>query len=545
MVTRSIWIKGAVSVLGLLAAVGNTSEALAAGSGERALGFSNLVLRVENSSGIAIAPDEFRVHLLERLRELGLNAVGAESVVFAKDEQDKAEVVLGGTIRQLECQDVERRVNCRIGVRWELLDVALDKIVYEVTTTHAVFDVSREDHEGTGKALVLGALESLAKRDKFRDQLRAAPKPEAAPTYAEATFRGCATAAQPMPASASDAIRATAIVETGRGFGSGFFLNEEGLVVTAAHVVESGGATIRLRDGTTFQALLIRSNRLSDVALLRPETPQKTACLQIGERRDLLGADVYAIGSPASRELAFSVTRGIVSGARSFDGVEFWQTDASINQGNSGGPLLTSDGKVFAIASWKIVGSAVEGIAFGAPILPGLKALGLTPGDATAAALSEAKALGDVKKASTASFVDEEDEAPSLDPEGERRRELELAELERQHRDRERERREDAERDRLTPTYVKAMKYGGPVLAGAGVIGALVSAQGYSDGSTTEPEYQRLRLTNDLSWVAIGVGSAAFVLSFVLTPEVKLSEAKKASISVAVGGNGLSVRGRY
>jgi S1-C subfamily serine protease len=539
-VSFRVWAVLVISALSVLLLPSSAS----ADTRQRALGFTNLVLRVDKSSDIAIAPDEYRVHLLERLRALGLNAVGAESLVFAKDEQAKAELLLGGTIRRLDCRAVQRALNCRMAIQWELLDVASDQVVYEATTSHAVYRIDKAHLDDAGKRLATGALESLVRREKFRAALGKVAEHDPDPTYSTAKYRVCETQPQPMPGGTNVALQATVVVESERGFGSGFFLTGEGLVVTAAHVVQPGKLTVRFNDGTEVRAVPIRTNPRRDIALLRLVAPRATPCLPLDDRRELVGTDVYAIGSPASRELAFSVTRGIVSGARSFDGVEFWQTDASINPGNSGGPLLTVDGKVIAVASWKIVGSSVEGIAFGVPIHSGLRGLGLEPGDATASDLTRGKPI-QLAAPSVERIVDGPDAVPSLDPEGDRRRELSKeAEVERRQA-LEAEQKRDEERDRLTPTYVKVMRYGGPTLAGAGLLGVVVSASAFDKETSTEPEYQRLRLTNDLGWVAVGVGGAAFALSFVLTPSVPSEEARRGSVSVALSTQGLALKGEY
>ncbi len=90
-----------------------------------------------------------------------------------------------------------------------------------------------------------------------------------------------------------------------------------------------------------------------------------------------VGADVYASGAPRSRDLSFSLARGIVSGLRLLNGLSYLQTDAAINSGNSGGPLVTAAGEAAAIVSFKLVGASIEGLAFGVPLGAGLNALGV------------------------------------------------------------------------------------------------------------------------------------------------------------------------
>src|SRR5688572_28936714 len=84
---------------------------------QRAIGFSNLVFRLERGDVIGIAGQDFRIHILEDLRRRGLNAVGAESLVFGNDRGDSADLTLGGTVTELECRrgSAAGQVTCRMG----------------------------------------------------------------------------------------------------------------------------------------------------------------------------------------------------------------------------------------------------------------------------------------------------------------------------------------------------------------------------------------------------------------------------------------------
>jgi serine protease Do len=76
---------------------------------------------------------------------------------------------------------------------------------------------------------------------------------------------------------------------------------------------------------------------------------------------------VFAVGSPLGGELSWSVSRGVISGVRDLDGRQLLQTDASLNPGNSGGPLIDSHLRVLGIVSFKVAGDGIEGIGFGVP----------------------------------------------------------------------------------------------------------------------------------------------------------------------------------
>ena len=135
-----------------------------------------------------------------------------------------------------------------------------------------------------------------------------------------------------------------------RGVGSGFFISEDGYLLTNHHVVE--GATdifVTLTDAREFKAKVIGSDKRTDVALLKIET-KGMAFLPIGSAKLLKkGQWVMAIGSPFGLES--TVTSGIVSalGRETGDYLPFIQTDVAVNPGNSGGPLLNLKGEVVGI----------------------------------------------------------------------------------------------------------------------------------------------------------------------------------------------------
>lgn len=355
-------------------------------SGRKAIGFSNLVFRPKSADQVGIAGEDFRVHILEDLRGRGLNAVGEENLVFGSNRELHADLMLGGTVTELECQggSIYGNVTCRMGVEWQVLDVASDAVVYKLLSRGRVTDVPKEPTATLAKRLIAANVESLTKHVKFQHLLE--PEPQTKPTqgYARANLRGCKASPRAMPAASEQVLDATVLVQTSGGFGSGFVLGPDGFVVTAAHVVPESSATVKLRDGREFPATVIRVDRRIDIALLRLGLPEGTVmpCLPVKLDPIAVGADVYAIGSPASRDLSFSLARGIVSGVRLLQGVQYLQTDAAVSPGNSGGPLVTGSGQAAAIVSFKLVASSVEGIAFGVPLGAGLNALSVTPAEA-------------------------------------------------------------------------------------------------------------------------------------------------------------------
>jgi serine protease Do len=157
-----------------------------------------------------------------------------------------------------------------------------------------------------------------------------------------------------------------------QGAGSGFIIEEDGYIMTNHHVIDGADQIIvRLADRREFEAELIGSDPLSDIALLKIDADDLPS-LKLGDSEALRpGEWVVAIGSPFNFEQ--SVTAGIVSAkGRSTNQqqyVPFIQTDVAINRGNSGGPLLNMDGEVVGINSWILSsGGGYMGLSFSIPI---------------------------------------------------------------------------------------------------------------------------------------------------------------------------------
>jgi len=157
-----------------------------------------------------------------------------------------------------------------------------------------------------------------------------------------------------------------------RGGGSGFIVREDGLIITNHHVIEDADEIIvRLADRREFVAEMLGSDAETDVAVLKIDA-EDLPTLAYGDSSALRpGEWVIAIGSPFQFEQ--SVTAGIVSAKGRTQGqqqyVPFIQSDAAINRGNSGGPLIDTDGNVVGINSWILSSSGGNiGLSFSIPI---------------------------------------------------------------------------------------------------------------------------------------------------------------------------------
>lgn len=154
------------------------------------------------------------------------------------------------------------------------------------------------------------------------------------------------------------------------GLGSGVIFDDQGDILTNNHVVE--GATslsVELADGTRLPATLVGRDPSQDVAVVRIDPAKSPAVALLGDSSTVRpGQAVLALGSPET--LANTVTAGIVSGTnRQIDTyVGLIQTDAAINHGNSGGPLVNMQGEVIGLNTLGLASQGDQGLNFAIPI---------------------------------------------------------------------------------------------------------------------------------------------------------------------------------
>ena len=161
--------------------------------------------------------------------------------------------------------------------------------------------------------------------------------------------------------------RYVVLVSTPNGQGAGVVLSSDGIAATNAHVVgESQQVMIRTSEGQTLTGKVIAASPADDLALIHIDSNEVWFPPSIeGGSYPPVGSEVYVVGHPIG--LGWTVTRGIVSSYREFDGRPMIQTDAPISPGNSGGPLLDGHGHLIGIVTAKVRGFGAENIGFARP----------------------------------------------------------------------------------------------------------------------------------------------------------------------------------
>ena len=223
----------------------------------------------------------------------------------------------------------------------------------------------------------------LMSSEHFKFQLDAVqdfvPGPSTAPVPA-ATSVSSATTQLAIEDVVRQTLPAVVSVSTAKGSGSGFFVSSDGLLATNAHVIEGESeVTVVMASGKSVESTHVYVDQDRDLALIK--VPVKdNSFLRLSLTPPPPGSDVVAIGTPGAHDvtgtlmLPNTVTKGVVSGVRQFPEnttasvpgrAGLWiQTDATINHGNSGGPLLNRSGEVIGINTLAFAATGTPGLNF-------------------------------------------------------------------------------------------------------------------------------------------------------------------------------------
>ena len=197
--------------------------------------------------------------------------------------------------------------------------------------------------------------------------LEPVPEPDAEELSLQEIYAKCYPSVVSITAMVSD---------TSYLWGTGIVISEDGYIATNAHIIEGAySATVTLYDDREFEALLVGIDGVSDLAVLKIDAEGLTAAEFCSDQVSV-GDSVAAIGNPLGAELRGTLTDGIISAINrdvsyNSHSMTLLQTNAAINEGNSGGPLLNMYGQVVGITNMKMMSnsiySSIEGIGFAIP----------------------------------------------------------------------------------------------------------------------------------------------------------------------------------
>lgn len=170
------------------------------------------------------------------------------------------------------------------------------------------------------------------------------------------------------PRKIADAVGSVVTIMNGTGSGSGVLVSSDGYILTDAHVVgDDKQARVRWSDGIEGLAEVIRVSKNRDVAIIKTNPRDRTP-LALKRGAVTPGERVYAIGSPRGKDFQSTVSSGVISADRVFDGLRYIQSDTVVSPGSSGGPLLDETGAVIGLTDLGIQNNGPAGLNLFTPI---------------------------------------------------------------------------------------------------------------------------------------------------------------------------------
>jgi serine protease Do len=265
-------------------------------------------------------------------------------------------------------------------IDWQLYSRLRKQVVATAHTTGSF--ASRDVVQGGLAAFVNGAfaanIQQLTKNADIRKELSGAALAEGElvkpPTQPPLTIPGAlGVSTRPIERSAESVV----VIYAGNSLGSGVLISKDGYVLTGAHVVgDAREVRLRWADGKDGVASVVRVSKERDVALLkgdaggRPPLPLRIDMPEVG-------STVFAIGAPEGQRFEGTVTRGVVSASRVFQGFTYIQSDVTTGHGGSGGPLIDELGRVVGLTEMGTHNQTSSGISLFTPIRDAVSFLAL------------------------------------------------------------------------------------------------------------------------------------------------------------------------
>ena len=329
----------------------------------------------------------FNVAVTDEMKQLGYDVRDASDAVFTPGSTAEARFQIAAIIHGLKVDNEIQRVpgsdaimssTATMEVEFQLFDtVAREMVVRKHVEGHAV-DQGRPGAP-MPKAFLSAFRRALADPEFVAPLANGATHATVGGAFAERPLlvTRCTGASLRLPTDLPRAQDAVVVVIVGSSSGTGTVVSNDGYVLTAAHVVGTqSNALLRFKSGLELSAEVVRVDSGRDAALLKVPGQGHT-CLRTDSATVGVGTEIWAIGNPVTEELARSVTRGVASGNRKIQDRTYLQTDAAVNPGNSGGPLLDSTGQLRGIVVVKLEGTGIEGLAFAIPIADAESVLGI------------------------------------------------------------------------------------------------------------------------------------------------------------------------
>ena len=290
--------------------------------------------------------------------------------VFDNKPDNGADYRVGATLMALDyrtCGDREQNGSAYSKVKWEVFSVRRQQVVHSNVIESSYASSKDVPEKEFDSAVMTSLVDNLLADPAFVAVVKSGGVPQSTPAQAQPTLHlnPGQLVAGGVDKNSPKILAAVATVESGIGSGSAFYIPQEGYLLTNKHVVgDDEFVRVKLATGRSLVGEVVRVDKARDVALLHTD-PLTSEALGLRSDAGTIGEAVYAVGSPFGQSLSGTITRGVLSARRVFEGVPFLQSDVAVNPGNSGGPLIDSNGHVIGIA---VIGTAAQGINMFIPI---------------------------------------------------------------------------------------------------------------------------------------------------------------------------------
>lgn len=261
---------------------------------------------------------------------------------------------------------------------WQVYSPEAQKVVFETTTEGSYQPSGFEKTIDVffDKAFVLASRNFLGEQG-FYDVVTGSLPSEAKSGPDTLKLKLAKPYAEPLTKNVTTLRSAVATIFGEVGSGTGFFISQDGYLLTNRHVVGNARfVKVKLITGRELVGEVIRSDKTRDVALVKTE-PIAVQPIAFRSSEPNIGEDVYALGSPLGDKFNTSLTRGILSGYRTMEEQRYLQSDVAILPGNSGGPLLDAQGAAVGITVAGLGAKGLAGMNFFIPIADALARLGV------------------------------------------------------------------------------------------------------------------------------------------------------------------------
>ncbi|MDB5763694.1 MAG: hypothetical protein JWQ21_2689 [Herminiimonas sp.] len=255
-------------------------------------------------------------------------------------------------------------------VFWQIYSPDAQKVVFE-TTTEGSFQSETPDKALDSlfiKAYAMAVKNLLAEQGFYDAVTNMSTVPARASSTETLKLKGAKGSNEPLSKNITTLRSAVVTVIGDTGTGSGFFISHDGYLLTNRHVVGNAKfVKIKLPTGRELVGEVMRSDKARDVALVKTE-PILVQPIGLRSSEPNIGEEVYALGSPLGDKFNSTLTRGILSGYRTFEDNRYIQSDVAILPGNSGGPLMDAKGSVVGITVAGLGARGIAGMNFFIPI---------------------------------------------------------------------------------------------------------------------------------------------------------------------------------